>query len=66
MSIPRIALNPLGALSRCGMYPGEIRFLWRVILRDTNATMALRHNVKGLKLSGVAGERILCGQFYVK
>lgn len=66
MSIPRIALNPLGGLSRYGMSPGEMKSLWRVLLRYTNAAMALRHTVKELKLSGVAGERILFNQFYVK
>lgn len=66
MSTPRIALNPLGGLSRYGMSPGEMKSLWKLLLRDTNAAMALRHTVKELNLFGVAGERILCDQFYVK
>lgn len=62
MSTPRIVLNPLGGLSIYGMSPGETRSLWRVLLRDTNAAMALRYTVKELNLSGVAGKRILSDQ----
>lgn len=46
LSIPRIGLNTLAGLSRYGVCPGEMRSLWRVILRDINATMALRYTGK--------------------
>ena len=46
LSIGRIGLNTLGGLSRYGVSPGEMRSLWRVIMRDINATMALTYTVK--------------------
>ena len=58
LSISRIGLHPLDGLSKYRMSLGEMKSLWRVILRVTNAIMVLRYTVKGLKVSGVGGGRI--------
>lgn len=65
LSVPKIESNYLGGHVRYGMSSGEMKSLWRVTLKDINATMASKHNEKGRYLDLENKGSFYC-QFFVK